>query len=160
MSDNTASAIDHAALLEFTTKIVTAYAGKAKLSPLQLTETIGAVSLALVKIGNTPETPEKPALVPAISIKKSITPDYIICLEDGKKLRMLKRHLAGAYGLTPDQYREKWGLGKDYPMVAPSYALARSQLAKKIGLGKPATKQVEPAPPPKKAAGRKKRASA
>ena len=77
---------------------------------------------------------EKPQ--PAVSIRKSVTPDFIICLEDGRKLKMLKRHLATAYGLTPEEYREKWGLPSDYPMVAPNYAKQRSTLAKKIGLGK------------------------
>ena len=72
---------------------------------------------------------------PAVAIKKSITPDYIVCLEDGKKLKMLKRHLKTAYNLTPDQYRERWDLPLDYPMVAPNYAKTRSSLAKKIGLG-------------------------
>ncbi|MGL4960190.1 MAG: MucR family transcriptional regulator, partial [Inquilinus sp.] len=80
-----------------------------------------------------------------VSIRKSITPDYIVCLEDGKKLKMLKRHLATAYNMTPDQYRERWGLPADYPMVAPSYAAQRSQLAKTIGLG---TRRSEPPAPP------------
>jgi len=73
---------------------------------------------------------------PAVSVRRSVTPDYIVCLEDGRKLKMLKRHLATAYGLTPEEYREKWGLPADYPMVAPNYAKQRSSLAKKIGLGK------------------------
>ena len=73
---------------------------------------------------------------PAVPIKKSVTPDHIICLEDGKKLKMLKRHLNTAYGMTPDEYRERWGLPHDYPMVAPNYAKKRSALAKEIGLGK------------------------
>ncbi|RPG04324.1 MAG: MucR family transcriptional regulator, partial [Rhodospirillaceae bacterium TMED63] len=77
---------------------------------------------------------EKPQ--PAVSIRRSVTPDYIICLEEGRKLKMLKRHLATAYGMTPEEYREKWGLPADYPMVAPNYAKQRSYLAKKIGLGK------------------------
>jgi predicted transcriptional regulator len=72
---------------------------------------------------------------PAVSVKKSITPDYVICLEDGKKFKSLKRHLRTAYDMTPEQYREKWGLPADYPMVAPAYAAARSELAKKMGLG-------------------------
>jgi predicted transcriptional regulator len=76
---------------------------------------------------------DKPA--PAVPVKKSIYPDYLVCLEDGKKLKMLKRHLSTAYGMTPEQYREKWGLAQDYPMVAPSYAKHRSSLAKQIGLG-------------------------
>ena len=80
-----------------------------------------------------PEEPEKPK--PAVPIKRSITEDYIVCLEDGKKLKMLKRHLKTVYDLTPDEYRARWGLASDYPMVAPSYAARRSELAKQIGLG-------------------------
>jgi predicted transcriptional regulator len=75
-------------------------------------------------------------LQPAVPVRRSVTPDYIVCLEDGRKLKMLKRHLATAYGMTPEEYREKWGLPADYPMVAPNYAKQRSSLAKKIGLGK------------------------
>ncbi|MEE8276349.1 MAG: MucR family transcriptional regulator, partial [Alphaproteobacteria bacterium] len=77
---------------------------------------------------------ERPA--PAVPIRKSVTPNFVICLEDGKKLKMLKRHLKTAYGLTPEQYRERWGLAADYPMVAPNYARQRSKLAKQIGLGR------------------------
>ena len=80
--------------------------------------------------------PQPEPLKPAVPVKKSVTPDYIICLEDGKKFKSLKRHLMTHYGLTPDQYREKWGLDSSYPMVAPNYAQARSQLAKKMGLGR------------------------
>ena len=79
--------------------------------------------------------------MPAVPIKKSVTPDYLICLEDGKKLKMLKRHLKTAYGMTPEEYREKWGLPADYPMVSPNYARQRSQLAKEIGLGRQARKR-------------------
>jgi predicted transcriptional regulator len=86
-------------------------------------------------IGLTGDSPaEKPQ--PAVSVRRSVTPDFIICLEDGRKLKMLKRHLATAYGLSPEEYRDKWGLPADYPMVAPNYAKQRSSLAKKIGLGK------------------------
>ena len=84
-------------------------------------------------VGGTVAPSEKPQ--PAVPVKKSVTPDYIICLEDGKKLKMLKRHLKTAYNLTPDDYRERWGLPRDYPMVPPNYAKHRSSLAKKIGLG-------------------------
>ncbi len=84
---------------------------------------------------------EKP--VPAVPIKKSVYPDYIVCLEDGKKLKMLKRHLQSSYNMTPDQYRERWGLPRDYPMVAPSYAERRSDLAKEIGLGRKAEPEHE-----------------
>jgi len=84
--------------------------------------------------GSSTEAPSEP-LKPAVSVKKSITPEYIVCLEDGKKFKSLKRHLRTQYNMTPEQYREKWGLGPDYPMVAPNYAAARSQLAKQMGLG-------------------------
>ena len=88
-------------------------------------------SLASLSGGAAEEKPQ-----PAVSVRRSITPDHIVCLEDGRKLKMLKRHLATAYGMTPEEYREKWGLPADYPMVAPNYAKQRSYLAKKIGLGK------------------------
>ena len=91
--------------------------------------------MALVKAPAAAAEPEKPNLVPAVPIKKSVTPDYIISLEDGKKFKSLKRHLRTQYKMTPEQYREKWGLPPDYPMVAPNYAAARSQLAKQMGLG-------------------------
>ena len=84
-------------------------------------------------MGKEPAQPERPQ--PAVPVKKSVFRDHIVCLEDGKKLKMLKRHLKTAYNMTPDQYRERWGLGADYPMVAPDYAKHRSSLAKKIGLG-------------------------
>src|SRR4029079_14777080 len=94
------------------------------------------VHLALVRAPAAAAEPEKPDLVPAVPIKKSVPPDYIISLEDGKKFKSLKRHLKGSYNLTPEEYRAKWGLPRDYPMVAPNYAQARSELAKKIGLGR------------------------
>jgi predicted transcriptional regulator len=157
MSDKIAHSIDSATLLELTAKIVSAYAGNAKLSATELTDTIGSVSRALSHISSASFEPEKRELVPAVPVKKSVTPDFIICLEDGKKLRMLKRHLMSTYNMTPDQYREKWSLPKDYPMVAPNYARTRSELAKKIGLGKSSRK---PAPAPKKPAVRKRVARA
>jgi predicted transcriptional regulator len=132
--------IEPAILLELTAKIVSAYAGNAKLSATELTDTIGSVSRALAQISSAGLEPEKRELMPAVPVKKSVTPDFIICLEDGKKLRMLKRHLMSTYNMTPDQYRTKWGLPKDYPMVAPNYARTRSELAKKIGLGKSSRK--------------------
>jgi len=94
---------------------------------------IATVHETLAKLG-TEEAAEKPT--PAVSIKQSVTPDYIVCLEDGKKQKMLKRHLRTAHELTPDDYRKRWGLPPDYPMVAPNYAATRSALAKKIGLGR------------------------
>jgi len=88
-----------------------------------------------VKVANGAAAPAAEAPKPAVSVRKSVTPDYIICLDDGKKFKSLKRHLRTRYNLTPEQYREKWGLPSDYPMVAPNYAKARSELAKEMGLG-------------------------
>ena len=123
-------------LIELTTDIVAAYVGN---NPLQMAELPGLISQVHSALsGITTGAAEEPAepLKPAVSVRKSVTPEYIICLEDGKKFKSLKRHLMTHYGLTPEQYREKWGLEASYPMVAPSYAAARSQLAKKMGLGR------------------------
>ena len=123
-------------LLRMTAEVVAAYVRNNTLPTAQLAEVINAVYLSLRGLeAKSPEgTPE--ALKPAVPIRRSITPDYLICLEDGKKLKMLKRHLRSTYGMTPDQYRQKWGLPPDYPMVAPNYAEQRSAFAKKIGLGR------------------------
>lgn len=120
-------------LLELTTEIVAAHVSNTSVSVDNLPALIQSVhgTLSALAAGGLPA--EKPT--PAVNPKKSIFPDYIVCLEDGKKLKMLKRHLMTSYGLTPEQYRERWGLAVDYPMTAPSYAKRRSQLAKKIGLG-------------------------
>jgi predicted transcriptional regulator len=145
MSEKPTDGIDPGMLLELTTKIVSAYAGNAKISASELLDTIGAVSRALSSLGGAAAEPEKKELVPAVPIKKSVTPDFIICLEDGKRLKMLKRHLMSTYNMTPDQYRVKWSLPSDYPMVAPKYARTRSELAKKIGLGRVSTPtELEP----------------
>jgi len=96
---------------------------------------INQIHAALTRVSGKPGDGPSEPLRPAISVKKSITPEYIVCLEDGKKFKSLKRHLRTQYNMTPEQYREKWALGADYPMVAPSYAAARSQLAKQMGLG-------------------------
>ena len=125
-----------AELLELTTEIVAAHVANNELSPSDLPGLIEQVYGALARIasGNAPAAvAERPE--PAVSIKKSIAPDYIVCLEDGKKLKMLKRYIKTRYNLTPDEYRARWGLPSDYPMVAPNYAAQRSELAKKIGLG-------------------------
>ena len=125
------------AILELTSKIVSAYVSKNNLSVADLPGLIGSVRQALVSLTQPQAAAEAPAeLKPAVAIKKSVTPDYIVCLEDGKKLKMLKRHLSSSYGMTPDEYRAKWGLGSDYPMVAPNYAKRRSDLALKLGLGR------------------------
>ena len=121
-------------LLALTTEIVAAHVSNNTVTVADLPTLISQVYQSLSTIGTGPApVVERPQ--PAVSIKKSIHPDYIVCLEDGKKLKMLKRHLKTAYNMSPEGYRERWGLGPDYPMVAPNYAVARSQLAKKMGLG-------------------------
>jgi len=120
-------------LLRLTAQIVSAHVGNNSVAVVDLTTLIQDVHRSLSSLGEADAAPERPQ--PAVPIKKSVTPDYIVCLEDGKKLKMLKRHLKTAYGMTPEEYRERWGLSPDYPMVAPNYAQHRSALAKKIGLG-------------------------
>ncbi len=122
-------------LIELTADIVSAYISNNTISASDLPGLIHEVHVALHETAGGPGEPEPEPLKPAIAIKKSVTPDYIICLEDGKKFKSLKRHLRTHYDLSPEDYREKWGLPVDYPMVAPNYAKARSQLAKKMGLG-------------------------
>ena len=120
-------------VLGLTAQIVSAHVSNNSISPDALTTLIQDVYRTLSGVGKEPAQPDKPQ--PAVPIKKSVFPDHIICLEDGKKLKMLKRHLKTAYNMSPEQYRERWGLAPDYPMVAPNYARHRSSLAKKIGLG-------------------------
>lgn len=121
-------------LLSLTTEIVASYVSNSNVEAADLPTFVQKVYASLTDLATgkaySASRPE-----PAVSIKKSIAEDYIICLEDGKKLKMLKRHLKSAYNMTPEQYRERWGLAPDYPMVAPSYARQRSELAKTIGLG-------------------------
>jgi len=123
-------------LLSFTTEIVAAHLSNNQMNADEIPGLIQKVYRTLLNVnGDSPAlSSERPQ--PAVPIKRSVTPDYIICLEDGKKLKMLKRHLKTAYNMTPEEYRERWGLPADYPMVAPSYATQRSKLAKDIGLGK------------------------
>lgn len=121
-------------LLALTADIVAAHIARNAVPSEMLPELIRNVHRGLFNTGSPPATvAEKP--VPAVPVKKSVFPDYIVCLEDGKKLKMLKRHLSTSYDMTPEQYRERWGLASDYPMVAPNYAERRSVLAKQIGLG-------------------------
>ncbi|MBB5706388.1 MucR family transcriptional regulator [Sphingopyxis panaciterrulae] len=120
-------------LVTLTADIVAAHVSNNSVAISDLAMLIGNVHAALSGLGNQPVEEEKP--VPAVSIRSSIKPDYIVCLEDGKKLKMLRRHLMTHYGMTPDDYRAKWGLPADYPMVAPEYAEKRRALAKQIGLG-------------------------
>lgn len=125
-------------LLEPTAKIVAGYVGNNAVPLADLPVLIDEVYAALVGVGGATEeiAAAGPTPVPAVNPKKSITPDYIVCLEDGKKFKSLKRHLKTSYDLTPEQYREKWSLDPSYPMVAPHYAATRSELAKKMGLGR------------------------
>ena len=134
---------DKADVLELTAQIVSAHVSNNPVEENTLPVLIGEVFRVLTELaqGAVPGTMagaaaagDKP--VPAVPVRRSVFPDYIVCLEDGKKLKMLKRHLKTAYDMTPDAYRERWGLPADYPMVAPSYASHRSELAKKIGLGR------------------------
>jgi predicted transcriptional regulator len=122
-------------LVALTAQIVSAYVSNNTVVATALPTLIGDVHGALSKSTGQAAEPEREELKPAIPIKKSVTADYIICLEDGKKFKSLKRHLRTHYNLSPEEYREKWDLPHDYPMVAPNYAAARSQLAKKMGLG-------------------------
>lgn len=121
-------------LIELTAEVVAAYVSNNPVPATELSNLITDVHTALGRVSGTAEQAPAEKQKPAVNPKRSVHDDYIICLEDGKKFKSLKRHLMTHYGLTPEQYREKWGLDPSYPMVAPSYAAARSQLAKKMGL--------------------------
>jgi len=123
-------------LLKYTTTVVSAYLSKNTIPSDQLPDLINTIYNNLSKIGGVSSESIEEMQKPAVPIRRSVTHDYLICLEDGKKLKMLKRYLRTAHGLTPEEYRKKWGLPADYPMVAPSYAARRSEFAKKIGLGR------------------------
>ena len=145
-------------LIELTADIASAYVENNTVAANELPALIASIHSALANI-DTPPVVAEPARTPAVSIKKSIGDDYLICLEDGRKFKSLKRHLRTKYNLSPEDYRTKWGLPKDYPMVAPAYAAARSALAKKMGLGqggRQAAKAAVPAVPA--ARGRPKKA--
>jgi predicted transcriptional regulator len=130
-----------AAMVELTAEIVSAYVGNNSVHLADLPNVIASIHSALQNLGQ-PQEPAQEKLTPLMPIKKTITPDHLISLEDGKRYKSLKRHLSGR-GLTPQQYRQKWGLPSDYPMVAPNYAAQRSELAKALGLGR---KRNEAAP--------------
>lgn len=131
-------------LIEITTSLVAAYVGGNSIAAADVPGLIRSVHTALAGLGEEIAPADAPSREPAVPVKRSITPDYLICLEDGRKFKSLKRHLRSKYDMSPEQYRAKWGLAQDYPMVAPNYAKARSQLAKQMGLGqggrKPARK--------------------
>ncbi len=126
---------EHGDVLRMAVDIVAAYVANNTVPANQVPEVINTVYNSLSSIDGGSQAAPEPAK-PAVSVRRSVTPDYIICLEDGKKLKMLKRHLRAAYDMSPDEYRTKWGLAADYPMVAPNYAAQRSAFAKKIGLGR------------------------
>ncbi|MDO9337687.1 MAG: MucR family transcriptional regulator [Caulobacteraceae bacterium] len=126
---------DKSAIIEMTTDIVSAYVGNNSVSANDIPSLIQSVHKALSGVATGVETVEVAPKEPAVAVKKSITPDFLICLEDGRKFKSLKRHLRTKYDMSPEEYRAKWGLAKDYPMVAPNYAKARSDLAKQMGLG-------------------------
>ena len=155
--ENAAAGID---LIEMTMRVVSAYVSPNALSAGDLPGLITDINAALCGLQSVSTAPQQEAkLVPAIPIRKSVTPDFLICLEDGKKFKSLKRHLRTHYQLTPDQYRAKWDLPADYPMVAQNYSAARAQMARATGLGskaKPVPEPVMPAAPaPRKKLGLK-----
>ncbi|MTI08743.1 MucR family transcriptional regulator [Curvivirga aplysinae] len=135
MTENTPKLDASDSLLELTSEIVAAHVSNNSVNAEELPALIEQVYSTLANVGSGGDAIDDDQPITAVPIKKSITPDYIICLEDGKKLKMLKRHLKTAYDMTPEEYKERWGLPADYPMVAPNYAKQRSKLAKKIGLG-------------------------
>src|SRR4051794_25987974 len=140
---------DHVAgdLLELTAQIISAHVSNNQVGTDALPSLIRSVYRSLTTVGAA-EPAQAAAQTPAVPIKKSVSPDYIVCLEDGKKLKMLKRHLQTSYGLSPDAYRTKWGFPREYPMVAPNYAATRSGLAKQIGLGRKPASAPAPGPGP------------
>ncbi|HEU0117651.1 MAG TPA: MucR family transcriptional regulator [Alphaproteobacteria bacterium] len=136
MADTTA----HDRLTALTAQVAASYVGNNTVAASEIPQVMATIYQGLAKLGTTSVSDNRPE--PAVSPKKSVFPDYIVCLEDGKKLKMLKRHLKTSYNLTPDQYRERWNLPSEYPMVAPNYARQRSRLAKQIGLGTSASRRA------------------
>jgi predicted transcriptional regulator len=143
--------------IELAAEIVSAFVSNNSVPMIDLPALIGSVHAALTNVASGTTEPPQEELRPAVPIRKSVQPDYIVSLEDGKRFKSLKRHLRTVYNLTPDQYRAKWGLAHDYPMVAPNYAAARSELAKQMGLGARRKRTPEPTPPAAPAKGRRKK---
>lgn len=154
MSD-TAITADSQQILDLTTEIVAAYVGSNPVSAADLPGLIVNTHTALVELKKGGEAEPAIELVPAVPLRKSITPEFLVCLEDGKKFKSLRRHLASHHDLTPEQYRAKWKLPQDYPMTAPSYSATRSALAKANGLGRKPAEQAAPAAAPRKKLGLK-----
>ncbi len=136
MSEEDGSSTAPGDLLKMTAEVSASYFGNNMVPTAQIPDVIKSVYSSLAAIDGSAEAANQPPQKPAVPIRRSVTPDFVICLEDGKKLKMLKRHLRTTYNLTPEEYRAKWGLAADYPMVAPNYAKQRSNFAKKIGLGR------------------------
>jgi len=135
LKDITMSEPGSKGFVDLTASIVSAYVSNNPTTAAEIPGLISQIHAALVRVSNSGAEPPPEPVKPAVSVKKSMTSDYLVCLEDGKRFKSLKRHLRTQYNMSPEQYREKWGLPADYPMVAPNYAVARSQLAKKMGLG-------------------------
>jgi predicted transcriptional regulator len=150
------NAVSRSELLALTGEIVSAHAANNAVARDEVAPLIQSVFDKLNALASD-EEPASVELTPAVPIRRSVTDDYIVCLEDGKKLKMLKRHLMTAYSMTPEEYRAKWGLKPDYPMVAPNYAQKRQELARKIGLGR--KPRVDPQPAPKATRSRRKPAA-
>jgi predicted transcriptional regulator len=138
MAPNTAEAgtTTQQDLLEMTAEVTAAYVSNNVVASDELPELINRIHMALAGAGSAEPEPEAEKQKPAVSVRRSVTPDYLICLEDGKKLKMLKRYLRTNFNMSPEEYRAKWNLPSDYPMVAPSYAEKRAEMAKAIGLGR------------------------
>lgn len=136
MSEETTEAVSRQEILRLSSDIVAAYVSQNNVTSSQIPDIIQQVYIVLTGISNGKDDSAAKAGKPAVAIRRSVTPDFIVCLEDGRKLKMLKRHLRTAYNLTPEEYRSRWNLPPDYPMVAPNYAKRRSEFAKKIGLGR------------------------
>ena len=136
MAEDTNNVVNNDDILKMTVEIVAAYVSNNDVNSALVPDVINSIYSSLNSLNSQSSQETAEAQKPAVSIRRSITPEYIVCLEDGKKLKMLKRHLRASYGMSPDVYRTKWGLPLDYPMVAPNYAEQRSNFAKKIGLGR------------------------
>ena len=150
--------ISRSEVLALTAEIASAYVSNNSIVQDEVVQLLQSVFDKLSSMAAEEATPAD--LIPAVSVRKSVTDDYIICLEDGKKLKMLKRHLMTAYGMTPEDYRTRWGLKPDYPMVAPNYSLKRQELAKNIGLGRKPRTPPTPEPAPKAKRSRSKATAA
>ena len=137
--ENNPESISKSELLRMSTNVISAYLGNNQVPPAQISEVIGTVHEALGRLDTDGGEGSGEPLKPAVPIRRSVQPDYVICLEDGKKLKMLKRYLRTTHNMSPEEYRARWGLPSDYPMVAPNYSQKRSEYAKKIGLGRGAT---------------------